>query len=72
MSSSTPPKDFSFTSSKKISTLIITAQRYFNFVSNNSRDFNFFYIASKNISTLEAPPRDFNFVINNKKIEKLY
>jgi hypothetical protein len=52
--------------------MIITAQRYFNFVSNNSRDFNFFYIASKNISTLEAPPRDFNFVINNKKIEKLY
>jgi len=49
----------------------IAAQRYFNSITSNSRDFGFTN-GNKNISTLQAPPRNFNSTNNNKKIEQLH
>jgi len=51
--------------------MLIATQKYFNFINSNSRDFGFTN-GNKDISTLQAPPRDFNSISNNKKIEQLY
>jgi hypothetical protein len=61
----------SISSSKKISTMPITIQRNFNSIRSNSRDFSFVN-NNKDISTLQAPPRELNSISNNKKIEQLY